>query len=47
MESSIELLISNSDRKVLLTELLELWQKPPFGMKKRAFPINKHFVLFI
>ena len=25
-KSSIELLISNSDRKVLLTELLELWQ---------------------
>ena len=38
-KSSIELLISNSDRKVLLTELLELWQKPPFGMKKGLFPL--------
>lgn len=38
-ESSIEHLKSNSDRKVSLVELFDIWQKPPFGIKKGLFPL--------
>ena len=38
-KSSIELLKSNRNRKVPLTELQDMWMEPPFGLKKGLFPL--------
>ena len=38
-KSSIELLKSNKDRKISLTELQNMWMEPPFGVKKGLFPL--------